>query len=212
VRDFAAVSPVASTHFVLVVNPNVAAQTARQLIDLALSRPGKLNYATFGSAGIPHLAVEMMKSATGTRMEQIPYKGSGPALTDLVAGQVDLMVGPMSAALPFIKAGRLRALGVASARRNSAAPEIPTLVEAGLPGLVAEGWNGVLAPAGTPEALVTRINRSIASVVQSADGTRQLVDQGYQPVTARPAEFAAFIRAEVAKWGKVIRDAGVQAP
>ena len=209
VRDFAAVSPVASTTFVLLVHPGVAAQTVQQFVDLARARPGTLNYATFGSAGIPNLAVEMMKSVTGIRMEQIAYKGSGPALADLVAGQVDLMVGPMAAALPFVKAGRLRALGVAGTRRNPAMPGIPTLEESGLTGVVAEGWNGVLAPAATPRERILRLNAGIGRAVQSADVTRQLVDQGYEPSAATPLAFADFIQAEVAKWRRVVKAAGI---
>jgi len=210
-RDFAAVSPVASTAFVLLAHPALAAQTAQQLVELARSRPGKLNYATFGAAGIPNLAVEMMKALTGIRMEQIAYKGSGPALTDLVAGQVDIMVGPLSAAMPFVKAGRLRALGVTTAKRNPAMPELPTLEESGLAGVVAEGWNGVLAPAATPRELVARLNADIGAAVKSPEATRQLVDQGYEPSAATPAEFAAFIQAELAKWSRVIKAAGLSA-
>jgi tripartite-type tricarboxylate transporter receptor subunit TctC len=209
VRDFAAVSPVASTTFVLLVHPGVAARTVQQFVELARARPGTLNYATFGSAGIPNLAVEMMKSVAGIRMEQIAYKGSGPALADLVAGQVDLMVGPMAAALPFVKAGRLRALGVAGARRNPALPEIPTLAESGLTGVVAEGWNGVLAPAAAPRERILRLNAAVGRAVGSADVTRQLVDQGYEPSTAAPAAFADFVEAEVAKWGRVVKAAGI---
>lgn len=210
-RDFEAVSPISSTTFVLVTHPSVPARTARELIELARAQPGKLNYATFGNAGIPNLAVEMMKASSGIRMEQIAYKGSGPALSDLVAGHVDLMVGPLAAALPLAKAGRLHALGVASAKRNPAAPEIPTLDEAGLAGVIAEGWNGVLAPAGTPRDLVNRVNSEIAAAVKRAEVTRQLVDRGYQPTFSTPAQFGEFIAAEVAKWTRVVKQAGIRA-
>lgn len=210
VSDFAAVSPIATTAFVLVVHPGVPAKSAKELVALARARPGQLNYATFGSAGIPNLAVEMMKASTGIRMEQIAYKGSGPALGDLVAGQVDLMVGPLSAALPFVKAGRLRMLAVSSARRNPVVPELPTLAEAGVDGVVAEGWNGILAPAATPPATVARLNEEIARAVKSEEVNRQLVDQSYQPAHATPAAFGAFLRAEVEKWARVIKAAGIR--
>src|SRR5690606_30943705 len=137
------------------------------------------------------------------------YKGSGPALSDLVAGHVDLMVGPLAAALPLAKAGRLHALGVASAKRNPAAPEIPTLDEAGMAGVIAEGWNGVLAPAGTPRDLVNRVNSEIAAAVKRAEVTRQLVDRGYEPAFSTPAQFGEFIAAEVAKWTRVVKQAGI---
>jgi tripartite-type tricarboxylate transporter receptor subunit TctC len=209
-RDFAAVGQVSATSFVLVVHPAVQVQNPRQLVELARANPGKLNYATFGTAGIPNLAIEMLKAATGVKMVQVSYRGSGPALADVVAGQVEMMVGPLSAALPLVKAGRLRALGVASAKRNSAAPDLPTLNASGLPGLVAEGWNGILAPSGAPVSVVGRLNAQIAKAVQSADVHRQLVDQGYEPTLRTPAEFAAFIKAEIAKWQKVITTAGVK--
>ena len=194
----------------LVTHPGVPARSARELVVLARARPGALNYATFGSAGIPNLAVEMMKSSAGIRMEQIAYKGSGPALGDVVAGQVDLMVGPLSAALPFAKAGRLRMLAVASARRNPAVPELPTLEEAGLGGVVAEGWNGVLAPAATPSQIVSRLNEEIGKAVKHEEVNRQLVEQSYQPAFASPAAFGAFLKAEVEKWTRVIKAAGIR--
>jgi tripartite-type tricarboxylate transporter receptor subunit TctC len=209
-RDFAAVGQVSATSFVLVVHPSVQAQNPRQLVELARTNPGKLNYATFGTAGIPNLAIEMLKAATAVKMVQVSYRGSGPALADVVSGQVEMMVGPLSAALPLVKAGRLRALGVASAKRNSAALDLPTLHESGLPGLVAEGWNGILAPAGAPPPVVGRLNTEIAKAVQSVDVHRQLVDQGYEPTVRKPDEFAAFIKAEIAKWQKVITTAGVK--
>jgi tripartite-type tricarboxylate transporter receptor subunit TctC len=210
VRDFAAVGQVAATTFMLVVHPSVRAQTPKQLIDLALSRPGKLNYATFGAAGIPNLTIEMLKAATGANMVQISYRGSGPALAGVVAGHVEVMVAPISAALPLVKAGRLRALGVAGAKRNNAAPDLPTLNESGLAGVIAEGWNGVLAPLDASPAVIRRLNAEITKAVQSPDVNRQLIDQGYEPTTRTPDEFAAFIRAELAKWQKVIKAAGIK--
>ena len=207
VRDFAAVAQVAATTFMLVVHPSVQAHTPKQLVDLALSRPGKLNYATFGAGGIPNLTIEMLKAVTGANMVQISYRGSGPALAGVVAGQVEVMVAPISAALPLVKAGRLRALG---AKRNNAAPDLPTLNESGLASVIAEGWNGVLAPLGASPAVIRRLNAEITKAVQSPDVNRQLIDHGYEPTTRTPDEFAAFIRAEVAKWQKVIKAADIK--
>ena len=210
-KDFAAVSQVSSTTFMLVVHPAVPVKNVRELIDLARSSPSKLNYATFGTAGIPHLTVEMIKSRSGMQMVQIPYKGSGPALADVVGGQVEIMVAPLSASLPMVKAGRLRALAVASAKRNGAAPDVPTLTESELPGLIAEGWNGILAPARTPVEIVMKLNQEVTTAIKHPDVTRQLVAQGYEPSPNTPREFSAFIKAEIDKWGKVIKSAGVKA-
>jgi tripartite-type tricarboxylate transporter receptor subunit TctC len=210
VKDFAPVTLVASVPNVLVVNPEVPAKSVQELIDLAKAKPGELNFASSGNGTSIHLSGELFKAMTGTDIVHVPYKGSGPAVTDLLGGQVQMMFDNMPSSLPHVKAGKLRALGVTSAKRSPALPEVPTIAEAGVPGYDATSWFGILAPAGTPEPVVTRLQGAIVQALGEPEMRQRMADLGAEPVGDTPAEFGQFITAELAKWAKVVNDAGVK--
>ncbi len=210
VKDFAPVSLIAVFPNVLVVYPSLPAKSVKELIALARSRPGQLAYASAGNGSTTHLAAELFKNQAAIDMIHVPYKGGGPALVDLIAGQVNLYFGSMPAALPHVRSGKLRALAVTSARRSRAAPELPTVAESGFPGFEAATWIGVLAPAGTPPPIVTRLNREIVTILQQPDLEERLSAQGAEPVTNTPAQFAAYIRSEIRKWSQVVTDSGAR--
>jgi tripartite-type tricarboxylate transporter receptor subunit TctC len=210
VKDFAPVTLVASVPNVLVVNPEVPANSVQELIDLAKAKPGELNFASSGNGTSIHLSGELFKAMTGTDIVHVPYKGSGPAVTDLLGGQVQMMFDNMPSSLPHVKAGKLRALGVTSAKRSPALPEVPTIAEAGVPGYDATSWFGILAPAGTPEPVVTRLQGAIVQALGEPEMRQRMADLGAEPVGDTPAEFGQFITAELAKWAKVVNDAGVK--
>jgi tripartite-type tricarboxylate transporter receptor subunit TctC len=210
VKDFAPVSLIASAPLVLVVHPSVPAKSVRDLIRLAKAQPGKLNFASNGKGGSSHLAAEMFLMMTATRMVHVPYKGLSPALTDLLSGQVQLMFSSTVAILPQIHAGKLRALGVTGARRTAAMPDVPTIAEAGVPGYETASWYGVLAPAGTPPAIVERLAREIAAIARAPDMRERLAADGADPIGSSPAEFGAHIKRELARWSKVIKEARVE--
>jgi tripartite-type tricarboxylate transporter receptor subunit TctC len=210
VKDFAPVTLVASVPNVLVVNPEVPANSVQELIDLAKAKPGELNFASSGNGTSIHLSGELFKAMTGTDIVHVPYKGSGPAVTDLLGGQVQMMFDNMPSSLPHVKAGKLRALGVTSAKRSPALPEVPTIAEAGVPGYDATSWFGILAPAGTPEPVVTRLQGAIVQALGEPEMRQRMADLGAEPVGDTPAEFGQFIAAEIAKWAKVVNDAGVK--
>ncbi|MGZ8154892.1 MAG: tripartite tricarboxylate transporter substrate binding protein [Burkholderiales bacterium] len=211
VRDFTAIAPICSGPMLLVVHPSVSARTSAELVKLAKERPGVLNFASTGTGSITHLAAEIFKSATGISITHVPYKGTGPALSDLVAGQVQLTFVPLGAGLPYVRASRLRALGVASAKRSSASPEIATISESGVPGYEAATWYGVLVPAGTPGAIVARLNKETVAALAQPDTVKQLASLGFDPTPATSHEFQRFIASELAKWGKVIGALGIAA-
>jgi tripartite-type tricarboxylate transporter receptor subunit TctC len=209
VKDFAPISLVTSGQYVLVVHPSLPARNVKELIALARARPGQLNYASAGNGNATHLAAELFKSLTKLNAVHVPYKGTGPALTDLIGGQVQFMFANLTAGLPHIKSGKLHALAVTGAARSPAAPDIPTMIESGVPGYTVTSWYGVLAPAGTSQEIINRLNSEIARVMRSPDMKDRLAGEGAEPVSSTPAEFAAFIKTEIAKWGKVIRGAGI---
>ncbi|MDB5812625.1 MAG: hypothetical protein JWN94_4747 [Betaproteobacteria bacterium] len=211
VRDFAPVSQVTSGQYVVVVHPSLPAKSIKELIALARAKPGALNYGSAGSGNATHLAGELFASATNTKLVHVPYKGSGPALVDLVGGQVQLMFSNLTAALPQIKTSRIRALAVTGQTRAAAAPELPTLIEAGVPGYVVTSWYGVLAPAATPRDLIARLNSDLARTMSAPDIRDRLAGEGAEPSTGTPEQFAAFIRAEITQWTKVIKNAGIVA-
>jgi len=209
-KDFAPVTLVATSPLVLVVHPSVPARSVKELIALARTRKGQLNYASSGSGGPLHLAGELFKTMAGIEMSHIPYKGSGPAELDLIGGHVHaLFAGPVSSS-PHIKAGRMRALGVTSPKRSVAFPDLPTIAEAGLPGYDAYTWWGVLAPANTPRDIVMKLNGEIARIVALPDIRPKLESQGGEPATGTPEQFARQIEAEIVKWAKVVKDANVK--
>ena len=209
-RDFAPVSLVASVPNVLTVHPSVSAASVAELIALARAQPGRFSYGSAGLGTNPHLAAELFAAMTGIAWVHVPYKGSGPALIALLAGQVDLMFATLPSALQHIKAGKLRALGVSTATRAAALPEVPTIAEAGVPGYEALQWYGVLAPAGTPRPIVDRLSRDIARSLQAPDAQERLAVEGATPIGSTPDEFAEHLRRETEKWAAVIRKAGLK--
>ena len=211
IKDLAPVTLAASTPNVLVVHPSLRAATVKELIALAKARPGEINFASSGHGTPAHLAGELFNSMAGVRMVHVPYKGAAPALADLLGGQVQLMFSTMPPALPHVKAGKLRALAVTSAKRSPAAPELPTVDEIALPGFEANTWHGVVVPAGTPGAVVARLNREIVAILHLPDVIERLSGQGAEPVGSTPEEFAAYIRAETVKWARVVRESGAKA-
>jgi tripartite-type tricarboxylate transporter receptor subunit TctC len=210
-EDFAPITILAYGPNVLVVHPSVKANSVQELIALARQNPGKLNYATSGVGTAGHLAVEMFKRMAGVDMVHIPYKGAGAATAAVVAGQVHLLFTSTGAAMPHIRAGRLRPLGVTTARRTPALPEVPTIAEAGLTGFQVDGWYALMAPARTPKAVVDKVYREVAAALKMPDVASRIEAVGLVPGGIAPQEFSAYIQAELAKWGRLVREAGIRA-
>ena len=211
VKDFAPVSLMAVTPYLLVVNPAVQAKTVKELVDLMRAQPGRLNYASAGIGSTTHLAMEMLKSASGTFALHIPYNGNGPAGAATIAGQVEILFGSLPAVLPHAKSGRVRALAVGTLKRSPSLPEVPTVAESGYPGFDASLWLAIMAPAGTPAAVIERLNKEVVAAVSAPD-TRELLDKnGAEVLTSTPAELSAMIRDGVAKYAKIVKTAGVSA-
>ena len=209
VRDFAPAALVATSSFILAVHPSVQAKSVQELIGLAKASPGKLNYASAGTGSSLHMAGELFKYATGTDMLHVPYKGTGPAMADLVSGRVQLIFSTMPPALPQIKSGKLRALGVTTAKRAAAAPDVPTIAESGVKGFNVSNWQGVLAPAKTPAAIVSRLNQHILAALKQPGMTEALAAQGLEPAGGTPAEFSALMKSEIAKYTQVVKAARI---
>lgn len=210
IKDFSPVSMVATAPHVLVTSPALPVRNVKDLIALAKDRPGQLNYASGGNGGPPHLAAELFKSMTGTDLVHVPYTGGAQATTGTVSGQVQVYFSSMASAIPLIKDGRLRALGVTSSKRTAAAPDVPTIAEAGVPGYELLVWFAVVAPDGTPRAAVARLNAEIAKAVAAPDARKRFLDLATDPAASTPAELGAFIRSELAKWGKLIKQLGIR--
>jgi len=210
IKDFTPVSLVAEVPLVLVVSPALAATQVKDVIALAKAKPGALAFASSGNAAAPHLAGEAFKHAAGVDLLHVPYKGSGPALTDLMGGQVQLMFDSMPSSMPFIQAGKLRALAVTTARRSTALPQLPTVAEAGLPGFDMSTWYGLWAPAGTPREVVARLGTEVAAIVRLPAVRERLLALGAEPVGNTPDEFAAFNRSELAKWARIVKQSGAR--
>jgi tripartite-type tricarboxylate transporter receptor subunit TctC len=211
VQSFAPITLVNTSANVLVAHPSVPAATTQALIALAKAKPGQINYASAGSGTSPHLAAELFKSMAGVDLVHVPYKGSPQALTDLLGGQTQIMFASLVSALPHIRPARLRALGVTSLKRAAALPEVPAISEAGLRGYDVSVWMGIVAPAGTPPAIIAQLNRQIAALLQSPDIRERLAVQGLEAASNSPAEFRSYIASEVRKWAVVIKQAGVVA-
>jgi tripartite-type tricarboxylate transporter receptor subunit TctC len=210
VKDFVPISLLARTPNILAVYPQVQAKSVKELIALAKAKPGALNYASAGSGTTPHLAGVLFCQMAGVQMVHVPYKGSGPAVTGLLAGEVDLMLSPALTVLPYIKANRLRALATTGAKRSAAFPELPTVAEAGLPGFEASQWYAVLAPARTPKPIIDRLNAELVKVVQSPEVLTQLQNEGSEAVGSTPEELGQYMKSEVSKWASAIpKDAKV---
>ncbi len=211
VRDFAPVTLLVIIPYVLVANPQLKANTVKELIALAQARPDEINYGSGGNGSAPHLAAEMFKRMANVRLVHVPYKGSTPAINDTISGQVQLTFTGIPSVAAQIKAGRVRALGVTSTKRATALPSVPTIAEAGVPGYEVSPWFGVLLPARTPAAIVTRLNGEIVKVLQNPSVHERLAAEGVEPVGNSPAQFAAIIKRELAKWGQLIRETGIRA-
>ena len=210
VKDFAPVGLMAVSPYLLVVNPSVPAKTLQELVVLAKKQPGKLNYASAGVGSTTHLAMEMLKSASGTYMLHIPYNGNGPAGTAVIGGQVEVLFGSLPALLPHAKSGRARALAVGTPKRSPSLPDIPTVAESGYAGFDASLWLAIVAPAGTPQAIIDRLNKELVALVAAAD-TREALDKaGAEPLTGTPADLAAMIRDGVPKYAKIIKASGIK--
>jgi len=209
-RDFAPVSLMAAAPNVLVVHPSVPAKTVKELIALARAQPGRLNYASAGPGSSSHLAVALFAAMAGIDIAHVPYKGTGPGLNDLVAGQVQLAIFGIPPVLPHVRRGTVRALGVTGSRRSAELPEVPTIDEAGVPGYEVNPWYGLLAPAGTPPAIVARLSAEVTKIVRAPEMREKLATQGAEPVGGTPEEYAAVIRADTVTWTRVIRQAGIK--
>ena len=211
IKDFSAVALAASAPFILMVHPSLPVKSMRELIALARARPGQINYASSGNGTPPHLAAEMFKSAAGVSIVHVPYKGAGQAMIDLVGGQVQVAFMIVSAALPQVQAGKVRALGVTSLQTSPLAPDLPTLNELGLSGFDVKGWNGFVAPAGTPRAVVARINAEAMRALKQPEVVQRLKGAGYDAAAENsPEQFADFIKAELAKWTRVVKESGAK--
>jgi tripartite-type tricarboxylate transporter receptor subunit TctC len=209
-KDLQPVGMLAITPNVLAANPSVQANSLKELVDFLKKNPAKLTYASFGNGTAPHLAGEQFKKAAGIFMLHIPYKGLAPAMTDLIAGHVDLMFGNLSEYLPQIRAGKLKAYGVTYLKRSNYAPEIPTIAEQGYPGFETYSWFGVLAPAGVPKEIVERVNREINASMNHPDTRDQILKRGLDPLPGSPEKFGETLRSEIAKYAKLIKDAGIK--
>lgn len=209
-KDFSPISQLTSGPLVIVVNPALAVNNLPELIALAKSKRGGLNYASSGNGQSTHLSAELFNAMAGVKMVHIPYKGSAPALTDVMGGQADLMFDTMLSAMPHVKGGKLKALAVTSAQRSIAAPELPTVAESGLPGYEAIAWNGLLAPSGTPKAVVARLSAEIKKVLEQPDVRQRIEAQGFASSWNTPEIFGGFMTAEVDKWSKVVQLSGAK--
>ena len=211
VRDFSPITQMASTHgMVLVVHPTVPAMSLREFIALARSQPGKLNFASAGSGNATHLAAELMKSAAGIDVVHVAYKGGGPALNEVMAGQIEMMMVSVAQGAPFVKAGRVRALAVTGASRAPPLANVPTFQESGFPGFHFAGWHGLWFPAGVPRERVARLHSEVARIMFAPDMKGRLDDLGLVPVASTPPEFAAFIEREIALYAKIIKAAKIE--
>jgi len=210
VKDFAPITLLAVAPNILVVHPSVPVKNFQEFIAYAKANPTKINFASAAVASPGHLSGELLNLAAGIHMQHVPYKGSGQAVVDLVGGQVQVMVSGMSSVMPHIKAGRLRPLAVTGARRSPAAPDLPTIAESGFPRFAATAWYGVLAPAGTPPAIITRLHDEIIRALKLPDVRERLEYVGFEIVGGTPAAFSAYIKAEITKWAPVVKASGAK--
>lgn len=209
IADFIPVTLLTATPFMLVVHPSVAAKTVPELVALARSKPGQLNYGSSGNGSSIHLTTELLKAAAKIEMTHVPYKGSGPAFVDLIGGQINLLFSSTVSSLPHVKSGKLRGLAITSLKRASALPAVPTVAEY-YPGFESSSWFGLLVPAKTPKVVVDRLLKDTRAALEAPDLKEKLVSQGAEPGGSSPAEFAAFFRAEIKKWAGVVRSSGVR--
>ena len=211
VKYFAPVTLMVVIPMVLIVHPSVAARSVPEFIALAKAKPGQLTYGTAGTGSANHLAMELFKVSTGTNIIHIPYKGGGPAVADLMAGQITAMFSTVAMAAPYVKGGKLLAFGISSTKRSAALPDVPTVAEAGISGAELHEWQGIVVAAGTPKAVIDSLHREIAGVLGLADARERIAGLGADVVASTPAQFAEHIRKELAVWGKVVKQSGIQA-
>jgi tripartite-type tricarboxylate transporter receptor subunit TctC len=209
--DFAPIALAAQSPNLLVVNPALPVKSVAELIALAKSKPDSLSYASTGNGSSNHISMELFKTLAGVRIVHIPYKGSAPAVSDLLGGQVQVMFDNAPNVLPQVKAGRLRALAQTGATRSAVAPELPTVAETGVPGYELTVWFGVVAPAGTPRDVIRKLNAEVLKILAMPEVRERFLAQGVEPLGSTPEQFGDHIRAQMAKWSKVVRDAGVEA-
>jgi len=210
IADMTPVVQISQGPYVVVVHPSVPVKSIAELITMARAKPGQINFASSGSGSVGHLATELFLSMAGIKMTHIPYRGTGPALTDTIAGQTNLLFGSTAATLPHVKSGRLRALAVTTATRIPAEPEVPTVAEAGVPGYEATLWHGLIGPKGLPSAIVQRINGEVTTVLKLNETAEQLQNDGVSPAGGTPEQFLATIKKEIDVWRQVVRDADVR--
>lgn len=210
IKDFTPVSLVASVPFAMIVHPSVAAKSVREFVALARAKPATLNYSSAGSGTSNHLAGELLKSMASIDIAHIPYKGSAPALNDLLAGQVSLMFDLVVTAAPHVKSGAVRALAVTGSKRSPVLPDVPTIAESGIDGYEVSAWFGIFAPAGVPRTIVERLNAEFTKALNDADLRQRLAKDGSEPLTSTPDEFASYLRSEVDKWAKVVKASGMK--
>ena len=211
VRDLAPITQATSQPYALVIHPSVPAKSVKELIALAKAKPGTLNYGSSGTGGLSHLSGALLCSLAHINLTHIPDKGGAPAMTDVIGGQIQMLFSTILQSHAHIKAGRLRALAVTTAKRSAGAPDLPTMQEAGVPGYEVAGWYGVLAPAKTPQPIIEKLNREIVRILHSPEMAERLEADGSEPVGNTPQQFGAHIRAEIAKWKKVVAEAGIKA-
>ena len=210
VRDFEPVCLVAATPYLMVVNPSVPAKTVKEFIALATASPGKINMASSGAGGMPHLSGELFNMMTGIKLTHVPYKGTGAVFPDLIGGRVQVTFGDIVATIPHVKADKLRALGVTSPKRAPSLPDVPTIAESGVPGYDAVGWFGTLAPAKTPQPIIAKLNAAIVKHVRQADTAERLAQLGAEVVASTPEQFREIQKRDLARWGKVVKQSGAK--
>ena len=210
IKDFVAVTQIASLPNLLVVHPSLPVRTVKELAALARNRPGQLNYGSSGTGTPAQLAGVMFGDEAHAKLVHVPYRGSSQALTALISGETQMMFGSMTSTLPFVKSGRLRAIAVTGAKRSLAAPEVPTVAEAAFPGFEAVTWYGLFVPAGTPAAIVSKLNAEVVKILRAPDFRDWLVAQGADPVGSAPDELAAFVKTELVKYAKIVKDSGMR--
>lgn len=209
-KDFVPVTQLASMPFMLAINPGVPANSVKELIALAKSQPGQLSYGSSGNGGPSHLATELFKSMAGVEIRHIPYKGGAPAATDLISGQIQVMFNTLPVILPHVRTGRMKGLAIASGRRIPAAPDLPTVAEAGLPGFEASTWYGVMVPVGTPSPIVNKLHGAFVAALNAPDVRERLTNENFELVGSTPAGFAMHVKAEIPKWAKVVKASGAR--
>jgi tripartite-type tricarboxylate transporter receptor subunit TctC len=211
VKDFSAVAYIAGVPNVVVVHPSIPVKSVKELIAFIKARPGQINFGSPGTGTSVHMSGEMLKVMAGLDMTHIAYKGNPQAVTDLMAGQIELMITNMPSVIPYIQSGRLRALAVTSSARSPALPDLPTMEEAGLPGYESSAWFGLVSPAAVPRDIVSKLNAEVVRIIGLADVKRNLASQGADPLVMTPDEFSAFMKAETSKWAKIVKASGARA-